>query len=1014
MDIMKHISNLNTRYPIQVITAIIIITLIMGYIGQPANQKKYENEDAFLPDSELARTTTEVRDDYGAGIAYGQVLIKAKDSNDVLTKEAILEILTLEKAMVENKVITRVLFMPQAPSQSFMSVADAVADAALTQQGVPRETITPDMRIQAIQVMNDTQIKGIIAQLLQVPGYGEKIKSLISKDLGKNPGLPSAKATMLLIMFNASWRDKIDMDNNINPILDADNEIDNSIQKINTNATEMSIIEEQIVNDKVNKVSKDNFSYLFPMMILLIVAILMLTYKSAVDTIISLIGLMLAIQWVNGFGVLVGYTFGMLYRAVPILLMGLGIDYGIHIIMRYREELKWGYSVDKAMSITMATVGSALILATITTSISFFSDLTAVVQPMQQFGGFAGMGIIFSFIIMTTFVPSCRILIDRRKEKNGRPVLRGNGKKLKNNQKGMERESIKELEKETEVGIKSLDTLLGTGAGLAEHHPVPTLIIVGIITLAAAYGAANLGTEFSFKDFLPPDMDIVKDFNYVEDNFNISTEYSYILLKGNVTTPEVMKAMDKTLKNMEDDHYTAKKEGRADVQSILTLMRDFATNETANIPGDNYNETFAYLFHSSDTDGDGIPDANITMLCGWLMQNDPADTVAVLHYNKETGTFDGTVIRVKVNSEQNSKGKEITDELNDDAKPVKDLKAEGKLDQAIVTGGPVLTYAIIESVKASGINSMVVTVIASLILLVIIFYTTERSYLLGIITTIPVLLVIAWILGTMYLLGMSLNVMTTFVSALSVGMGITYAIHITHRFTEDLKVFDDIDEAARNTVIHTGTPIFGAAITTIMGFGILTVSGNFYFFEIIPSPPVRQFGGIVALTILYSLLSAIFVLPTLLVLWAKAVKKQNPDAFKEEKKVKPVEKKEEKAPENAVNEEEKENIEAEGEGRASEEKEHPADEGEAAEKSGEREKMERDVRESLRDDRKEEHGRKAVGDVKEDSAKDRKDATADRNVEEKEVSLDYSKQENKESPESNDEEDDMEELPDEE
>ena len=1061
MDIMKHFANLNNRYPVQVITTIIVITVIMGYIGQPANQKKYESEDAFLPDSELARTTTEVRDDYGAGITYGQVLVRAKGSSDVLNRAAMLEILMLEKAIMTDPTVTKVLFTPQMPSMSLMSVADAVADGALTQQGTPLEAITPDMRIQVIQGMNDTQVKGTLAHILQVPGYGEKIKTFISKDIENNPGLPSAKATMILIMYNATWKDKINMEKGINPILDANNEISDSINKINPTATKMSLIEEQTISENVNKVSENNFKYLFPMMIVLILAILLLTYRSVMDTLISLLGLIFAIEWVNGFGVMAGYSFSMLYRAVPILLMGLGIDYGIHIIMRYREELKWGKSIENAMYITLISVGSALVLATITTSISFFSDLTSAVKPMQEFGVFAGMGIIFSFIIMTTFVPSCRILLDRRNEKKGKPLLpgekvnRNSGFKNRTNDStnknsgsvngtnglnggsvvktgsssgtgtAVKKESIEEKERETETGIKSLDRFLGSGAGLAEHHPVPTLLIVGIITLAAGYGAANLGTEFSFKDFLPPDMDIVKDFNYVEDNFNISTEYSYILLKGNVTTPEVMKAMDKTLKNMEDDQYTAKKQGRADVQSILTLMQDFATNNS-NIPGDNYNATFAYLFHSSDRDADGVPDANITILCGWLMQNDPMDTVAVLHYNKETKAFDGTVIRVKVNSEQNSKGKEITKELNDDAKPVIDLKKSGKLNQAIVTGGPVLTYAIIESIKETGISSMVLTVIASLILLFIIFFATERSYLLGIITTIPVLLVIAWILGTMYLFGMSLNMMTTFVSAMSMGMGITYAIHITHRFTEDLKVFDDIDEAARNTVVHTGTPIFGAAITTIMGFGILTVSGNFYFFEILPSPPIRQFGGIISLTILYSLLSAIFVLPTLLVLWAKAVKKQNPDAFKEEKKVKPVEKEDEKAPEKAVDEKERENVEAGAgeqkkeieagkEGSASEEKRQPADEGESAEteKSGEREKTERNVRESPGKDGRKEPARETVGAVKADSAEDRKDVTAN-NMEKKEAPRDYSKQEVKESPESNEEEDDMEELPDEE
>ncbi len=64
----------------------------------------------------------------------------------------------------------------------------------------------------------------------------------------------------------------------------------------------------------------------------------------------------------------------------------------------------------------------------------------------------------------------------------------------------------------------------------------------------------------------------------------------------------------------------------------------------------------------------------------------------------------------------------------------------------------------------------------------------------------------------------------------------------------------------RNTVGHTGTALFGAAVTTMGGFGLLA-------FSIIP--PMRQFGIITAITIFYSFLASVLVLPTFLVLWAR-------------------------------------------------------------------------------------------------------------------------------------------------
>ena len=92
----------------------------------------------------------------------------------------------------------------------------------------------------------------------------------------------------------------------------------------------------------------------------------------------------------------------------------------------------------------------------------------------------------------------------------------------------------------------------------------------------------------------------------------------------------------------------------------------------------------------------------------------------------------------------------------------------------------------------------------------------------------------------------------------------TYGIHITHRFLEDLDRTKDPDTAVQTSLNHTGSALFGAATTTMSGFGLLVFS---------LLPPMKQFGIIIALTIFYAFVASIFVLPTLLVLWAKCSQK---------------------------------------------------------------------------------------------------------------------------------------------
>jgi uncharacterized protein len=124
---------------------------------------------------------------------------------------------------------------------------------------------------------------------------------------------------------------------------------------------------------------------------------------------------------------------------------------------------------------------------------------------------------------------------------------------------------------------------------------------------------------------------------------------------------------------------------------------------------------------------------------------------------------------------------------------------------------------------------------------------------------IPSVAVVSWVLGTMWLLGISFNVLTAMVASIAIGIGVPFGIHVTHRFLEDRRRYDSVDEAIRMTVTHTGGAMAGSALTTAAGFGVLM------FGSLVP---MQQFGLIVAITILYSFIAAILIQPACLKLWA--------------------------------------------------------------------------------------------------------------------------------------------------
>ena len=106
----------------------------------------------------------------------------------------------------------------------------------------------------------------------------------------------------------------------------------------------------------------------------------------------------------------------------------------------------------------------------------------------------------------------------------------------------------------------------------------------------------------------------------------------------------------------------------------------------------------------------------------------------------------------------------------------------------------------------------------------------------------------------MALLGITLNVLPVMVTALTIGLGIDYAIHIIERYREEIAHTSE-KQAIETTILRTGSALFVSGLTTVSGFAVLFLS---------PMPLVRNFGIITAATIVYSLIIAIFVLPSII------------------------------------------------------------------------------------------------------------------------------------------------------
>lgn len=563
--------------------------------------------------------------------------------------------------------------------------------------------------------------------------------------------------------------------------------------------------------------------------------------RTGADMLLTMVTIFMAIGMMQGAGVLlekVGIisAFSAPTQIVPILIIGLGVDYAIHIISRYREEVGEGDTVDEAMTISIGTSGVALVLATLTTVIGFLTNLANPVPALADFGILAALGIFFSFLLMMLFVPSFRLLMDRRAERND----------------DLPREAL------ATHGDRLLPQLMGRTAVIAERIPYVALVAALVLGGLGAYGFTQLETRFSFTDFLPEDAPAVETLDLLESEFGGGFgEQSQVLVTapegGDLATGEYFNLMVEASAEIGSVEGVSTFDGPTGpvanvVSPVSVLQQQFAGGPTSAPP----EVLTAAQQVGLGPDFTVSPDADMTPLYQALATVAPQEFSSVAHYDGDR--LDAVLFDIRTTAGEEEVGR-LRDGLAAAFAPIEDTGAE-----AIATGQSIIGDVVVNELTNSQSSSLALTLVAAALVLILYFWIQTRRPFLGVITIMPVVLVVLWTYGLMWATGIPFGPVTATLAALAIGIGVPFTIHLARRFEEDRVEFDDIEDAIRSTTTHTGGALAGSAFTTMAGFGILITSSLV---------PFRQMGQVTVFAIGLALVASILVLPSMLVLWER-------------------------------------------------------------------------------------------------------------------------------------------------
>jgi len=398
------------------------------------------------------------------------------------------------------------------------------------------------------------------------------------------------------------------------------------------------------------------------------------------------------------------------------------------------------------------------------------------------------------------------------------------------------------------------------------------MAVVAILTLSSALiSVGRLETSFELTDFLDEDMESMEARDEIYGNYDVEFVKTAIILidfNDQETIPDdktIMQSMLGLHSRLVLDENVIRPQNtensRPQYEGVYTVLRD-KLEITPDWGSDFGIELFDGQVGLSSNHQEGDLTAALTLLTEDLTLGDPlkghtwADRVSrVVAFDNSTGTISHLMIDVSVTAESSVDTDSIADGFQEHASW---LESDGNCGcVTYLTGEIIVIESVLDGLFVSQLESTVLSLIASFFVLM----ALTRRFSTSAVIILPVALAGIWVVGTMALVGLNWNVLTVMITALTIGLGIDYSIHMWRRFEDELDKGADRVHAMSNAYEITGAALMMSAFTTASGFLVLLLS---------PVPVIQDFGFVSAASVALSLILALFVLPALLLSEAKA------------------------------------------------------------------------------------------------------------------------------------------------
>ncbi len=297
---------------------------------------------------------------------------------------------------------------------------------------------------------------------------------------------------------------------------------------------------------EVSKSMQTDLSWLMPIVFVLIVFILFLSFRSAQGVVLPLLTAIIALIWTLGTMVLTGYDLTIVSNAIPIILLAIGSAYTIHVINKINQTQ--GANSRQTIITALEYVAIPVVLSGITTAIGFVSFIFgAYLTTIIDFGIFASVGTLFAMLLSIFFVPSVIAIFSIDKKA---PRQTDNPRK---------RDAM------TKYILQPIINML-----IKRPETVISIWILAIVL--SVTGMFFINANVNMQEYFSVDHPTRLAERVLQDKFS-GSQPVFVRFKGDMQSPETLKMMVKTAEYMKEDPNISKTNSVADlIQEMNNVM----------------------------------------------------------------------------------------------------------------------------------------------------------------------------------------------------------------------------------------------------------------------------------------------------------------------------------------------------------------------------------------------------------------------------------------------------------